>query len=318
MKVIKMNFVESVALIFKVFFLSFISITKNGCEISHVWLLINTLKVLITSGYFLFFSSSQNENYMRSCFMVGTATYLLFIYIDLIARKGLIVKTYDLAKSLSIHLQISDENAEINAKTKRKCLKLLIVFQMYSLCYLFYTFNSTYDEPLRLPEIYTFFLIQSFMASFFYVSEFLLMCLKILNKKLDDVLKLETATLMNDKASAYEISSAYEKLQKSVENMMFLYRQIFHLSLKLEEILNLSTLLSLLHFLLRVVMKVRFEIIFCNILIHELVLFIKILNDFLEIYKIFTSHQDLNMILKIMIFSLVETIYSAITIYMFL
>lgn len=251
------SFVRNVAFIFKVLFVSFISVNKNRCSISHVWLLVNSLKVLTISGYFLL-----RESFKKEPIIMGSVFYLSIVWINLVKKRKSILQALNSAKCLAEALHIGDQNQEIYSQAKKKCLWFFVALQSPSVFSLFYSTSLVNGGLLKLPYFYTFCLFHSFIIIFFFVSEFVLACLKTLNKSFAVVLKLKTVTLLNDEMTEHQKVHVNRELLKAVENMISYYQEIFELSLKFGEIFNFSTLLSLLLLLLKVVIKVVFSKIF--------------------------------------------------------
>ena len=265
------NFVRSFAAFFRVCFLSFIRIDKNHCSISNIWILANTLKVLMILKYSWLLL--DEENHIQKIFMISEVSYIIVIWTFMVTKRNTIAQALNSVFNLAQKMPIDDQ--KICEKSKKKCCWALVVFQFPILYFtIYHILIRTQDQSEALvyvPVIYLNCLVHFFLGVFFLASEFLLVCLKSLNKRLAVALKLESATLLNPKTSEYQKAQSYGKLQNTIESTVYFYQKIYKISLEFGEIFSILALLSLLFLMSKVLIQVRVS--FTLIAVMKIVLF---------------------------------------------
>lgn len=263
-------FVQSFAIIFRFFFLSFIQVEKDGRgKISHIWIAMNSLKLLGFS--YLIFKSLMQPSREPILFKTSRAferisvlhlqiIFLNLNWISVIMKRKSILKSFNSANELAKRLNILNEFPEILKIARNKSLRAFIVFQFLIFCELIYSLLFGMVSFRGIVFLCARILMYSFMTLFFFATEFLLTCIKVLKKKLSGALADQTITILSSSFTKHQKNKAYDKISVAVDSMSSFYEKIFELCKELEKSFQINILLLLLFQL----STVSFEV--CNLI----------------------------------------------------
>lgn len=261
-------FVQSFAIIFRFFFLSFIKVEKDGQgKISHGWIAMNSLKLFGFS--YLFFKAlgagqpsgepllfKTSRAFDRISVLHLQIIFLNLNWIFVIMKRKAILKSFNLAKELAERLNILNEFPEIAKISRNKSIGAFIVFQFFIFCELIYRFLFGMVLFRGILFLCARILIYSFMTLFYFATEFILTCLKILKKKLSRALKDQNNAILRSSTTKHQKNEAYDKLSFAVDSMSSFYEKIFELCKELEKSYQINILLLLLFQLSTISMEV--------------------------------------------------------------
>lgn len=253
------NFVQRFGLIFKIFLLSFINLDEKGYEISFFLLVFNSLKLSILSIYNLFTVGNvlteglkaKNFQDIQWCgqFLMEII-FLIITWIYMLMKRKSFIRLLKLAERLIIEMNLPVEFDEIYSKAKKKCSLVFVAFHFHILFTMIFSLSV-------FAYLYSRNLVYNFKVWFYFATEFVLTCLKVLNEKLARVIASQGNVLMSGRASKSEITKACKELSKTIELLTSAHTEIHSLSTIVCQIFNVTILLSLLFQLFSVIIGVK-------------------------------------------------------------
>lgn len=247
----------------KIFYLSFVNFENGVWTISVFWIVMNTIKIFLSSTLFFYSLFLIAETYKDAeqdfqIFFYGAMEifYLAVNWIYFIIRGKLLEKSLNLAQSVALGLKFNSQNQKLIMGSKTKCIQAFLMFQSYNIVDLLFTF-TTIAFNLNFFMIFCHrFIINCFSAFFFFATEFLLVCIKCLKANLERTLKAQSSTIMSSMTTKYEKTKACDELSTEIDNICSYHQLVFELCNIIEELFNMVTLFSLVYQLLLVSMQV--------------------------------------------------------------
>lgn len=260
-------FVRSFDITFRYFFLSFIKIDKNGAKFSYFWFAFNSLKLFGFSV--LLFSSLLNSinaqvllksssNFERYSFLTLEMLFLNTNWTFLIFKRKFILKSFNMAQNLAEKLKISVDHSEISKAAIKKSFCAFLIFYFYAIFQVI--FNILSQSPISIKLMYARFLVYSFLTIFYFATEFLLTCIKVVIEKLSRVLKAQRVVILSSTSTNDQRMKSYDEIANAVETMSSSHDELFQFSKNLEKSLEMTAALLLIFQLSTIAMEVCMSI----------------------------------------------------------
>lgn len=243
------NSFENLVLMSNIFFMSFLDIGKDDCKVSYFWLIVNSLKFVLWSFGIVIGLIEVAETIPSMKLQVFTVIilengFVALIWIYLIVNRNEVIETYKAMKNLAEKIDLLNF-PDICLKSKQKLSAVFAVYQFYLIYVFVHTVIIDNTSWKFMFFLYSKILANNFMIAFCVVTEFLLVCVKLLRKSFFEVVKRERVVLLNFSAN-HEKTKAFDQIRNATDITVFFHHKIFLLALKIGKLFNLIILFSLL------------------------------------------------------------------------
>lgn len=268
-------FIRGLALLQKIFFLSFISLKNNAFKISRLAIVLNTLKLCILIYFYLTYIKIgilRNPNlkvYMEKyskIWLVIVSIEISFLWTNwlmMIVRRKTIIRTINKAKAFMSEMEKFNFFNETASKAKYFCC---FVYCLVNGFYMFLIFYNIFKMTATSKTVLTYFILKMFIyyyvVLFCFAAKFVATCLKILWRQICRGFECQYVIIISCNTTFYQKQKACDQISEELDKTSVKYQKLFELKRDLNHIFNNIILSSLTYLFVMTVSDVSFWVLY--------------------------------------------------------